>query len=645
MNILIVGNCHVHQIAESLEFITEAKVNAIRDPLILKKQHEKLIEATGLVESANVIGVISSFWDDFLDLFPSAASKCKIIPHIRSSAFHPDIIEISKNGRRLESIMEVSHSRIVVYGYLNGLSFSEVSALFSTEVFDLLGYYNEWERDISWARYQSSITGWDVEKMYTKWKGAGCFVHTPNHPKLHVLTYLALEFAKKCDIEIKFPEVRDLLVDRAASHAIWPVYPHISDIFDVHGSYCFKPSSRGKNIFQEKNITIDLDSFIRVSYDFYSDNLLTVNDIEKSVQLDFEKLKLYLNRGGLAKGSNPYKKLPSYCFWKKAIVQVNMSDVDPVVQAKFKIYPDDKVSTAGSCFAQHISRALLKNNFNYYVSEKAPSQLDEAAAQERNYGVFSARFGNIYSTSQLLQLFERAYNRFSPELTYFRLPNGRYVDPFRPYIEPHGFSSIDDVVASASEHLGYVRTMFEASDFFIFTLGLTEGWRSKRDGAVLPLAPGVVTSEVDNNDFEFFNMTCDEVVSDLCKFIDLLRHVNSKIKIILTVSPVPLIATYENKHALVSTTYSKSVLRVAADVIERKFDNVMYFPSYEIITGNYNMGSYYEDDFRTVKALGVDHVMKLFMKHCVSKEGFLFDSDLSEKIKSSKIVCDEENIG
>lgn len=644
MNILVVGNCHVHQIVESLEFITSAKVNFIRDPLILKVQKEKLDDANVIVDAADYIGIVSSFWDDFLFLFPNAVDKCKMIPHIRSSAFHPDIIEISKNGKRLESVMEVSHSRLIVYGFLNGLSISEVSSLFVSDVFKELGYFNEWEKDLSWARYQSSITGWDVEKLYDKWKASGCFVHTPNHPKLHVLSHLALEFAKNCNIDIRFAEVRDVLVDRAASHAIWPVYPHISDIFDVHGSFCFKPSSRGKNIFQDKNITIDLESFIKISYDFYEDNSLSVDDIEKSVLLDFEKITFHLKKGRSKNNSNPYRNLPAYCFWKKAVAQVGMSDVDPVVRSKFKIYPDSKVATAGSCFAQHISRALLKSNFNYYVSEKAPLELDDVTAQERNYGVFSARFGNIYSTSQLLQLFNRAYNKFSPKLTYLRLPNGKYVDPFRPYIEPDGFSSIEEVAVSASEHLAYVRTMFEESDFFVFTLGLTEGWRSKLDGAVLPVAPGVVTTEIVDDDFEFFNMNCDEVVSDLIRFVELLRCVNSKLKIILTVSPVPLIATYEDKHALVSTTYSKSVLRVAADVIERKFDNVMYFPSYEIITGNFNKGSYYEEDLRSVRPSGVEHVMKLFMKHCVSKNPVVFDEHLGAKINSSKVICDEENI-
>jgi len=87
------------------------------------------------------------------------------------------------------------------------------------------------------------------------------------------------------------------------------------------------------------------------------------------------------------------------------------------------------------------------------------------------------------------------------------------------------------------------------------------------------------------------------------------------VKILLTVSPVPLVATYEKRHVLVSNTVSKSVLRVAADEVERAFDNVIYFPSYEIITSPANSGKYYQDDLRRVTDIGIDHVMRVFSKH------------------------------
>jgi hypothetical protein len=84
---------------------------------------------------------------------------------------------------------------------------------------------------------------------------------------------------------------------------------------------------------------------------------------------------------------------------------------------------------------------------------------------------------------------------------------------------------------------------------------------------------------------------------------------------ILTVSPVPLIATYEDQHVLVSNTYSKSVLRAAAEEISRRHSMCEYFPSYEMITGHHNQGAWYEADLRSVRAEGVEYVMHTFFKH------------------------------
>jgi hypothetical protein len=78
---------------------------------------------------------------------------------------------------------------------------------------------------------------------------------------------------------------------------------------------------------------------------------------------------------------------------------------------------------------------------------------------------------------------------------------------------------------------------------------------------------------------------------------------------------VPLIATYENRHVLVSTTYSKSALRVVADAVSRNISGVDYFPSYEIIAGPQSRGRFFANDLRTVTPEGVEAVMDVFARH------------------------------
>jgi hypothetical protein len=100
---------------------------------------------------------------------------------------------------------------------------------------------------------------------------------------------------------------------------------------------------------------------------------------------------------------NPYRSLPDHRFWRKAIANVPSFAIDTLIDAPFRITPEDKVATAGSCFAQNIAHALQTSGFCYFVPESGPADLPEQERLARNYGVYSARYGNIYTTRQLLQ--------------------------------------------------------------------------------------------------------------------------------------------------------------------------------------------------------------------------------------------------
>jgi hypothetical protein len=313
---------------------------------------------------------------------------------------------------------------------------------------------------------------------------------------------------------------------------------------------------------------------------------------------------------------HPYKSLPDKAFWRRAVAVTAPAEVDPVGEFELRIAPNTRVATAGSCFAQHIARYLRNSGYNYYVAEPGHPVLPESVRNAHNYGLYSARYGNIYTARQLLQLWQRAFGQFEPIEDCWQETEDCFLDPFRPTTQPGGYVSQAELDADRAQHLAAVRRMFETLDVFVFTLGLTEAWRSKQDGAVFPLCPGTDGGVFDPERHEFYNQPVEDVVSDMAGFIEALLSVNPKAQVILTVSPVPLMATAEpGAHVLASTTYSKSVLRVAAEVLRKRFAAVHYFPSYEIITGSFSRGAYYADDLRNVLETGVSHVMRLFMAH------------------------------
>ena len=339
---------------------------------------------------------------------------------------------------------------------------------------------------------------------------------------------------------------------------------------------------------------------------------------------------------------HPYETAPDHTKWRRAVAVPAMAQVDPVTNFDVKIDQRTKVATAGSCFAQHIARYLKKSGYNHYVAEPGHPTLPEKVRAANNYGLFSARYGNIYTARQLLQLFQRAYGLFRPREDCWKAKEDVFLDPFRPTAQPGGFISETEMRLDREQHLAAVRKMFETLDVFVFTLGLTECWVSRSDGAAFPICPGVEGGEFNKSHHLFVNENVDEVVSEMSSFLLHLARVNPRAQVILTVSPVPLAATARgDQHVLVATTYSKSVLRVAAEMLVSRFVHVHYFPSYEIITGSFSRGAYYADDLRNVLENGVSHVMGLFMKHA-TVEAKPAGSERREASAKSRLEVQEE---
>lgn len=310
--------------------------------------------------------------------------------------------------------------------------------------------------------------------------------------------------------------------------------------------------------------------------------------------------------------ASPYASLPDPSFWRKAVAEREPDDIDPVTDVPFAIAATDRVATAGSCFAQQLSKAMAARGFNYLVAEPGPAS---AGAIDENYGVFSARYGNIYTTTQLDQLLERAYGLFAPRDDVWVTDGGAFVDPFRPRAQEAGFASVEALRADREAHLAACRRMFETCDVLVFTLGLTECWMADADEAVVPLPPGVAGGPIGGATYGFRNLGTGRLTADLTRFVDRLRVVNPAVRIVLTVSPVSIIATYEKRHVVVSNGYSKAALRVVAEEVAKARDAVSYFPSFEMVQGPGSGGRFLASDRRHVTAQGIERVMEVFARH------------------------------
>lgn len=311
--------------------------------------------------------------------------------------------------------------------------------------------------------------------------------------------------------------------------------------------------------------------------------------------------------------AHPYRNFPDRQFWNRAVSGKSWADVFMGQPAKFRLSPGDRVASAGSCFARRIAEHLIARGFNYEIFESCHPLL-EAKSADLGYGVFSCRYGNIYTTRQLRQLFDEALGVRPPIFRFAKLGPDRFVDLMRPNLGKAVFGSVEEAHADRLYHLSRVREMIEQMQAFVFTLGLTETWADEAADIVYGSHPAVIVNSIRADNITAVNLEYGQVVADLEYVLDLVGG-HSRVggpRVVLTVSPVALAATHQDSHVLTATTYSKSVLRAAAGKLAATHAKVDYFPSFEIFSLSPSFGQFLAEDLRDVNARGVAVAMRAF---------------------------------
>jgi hypothetical protein len=217
---------------------------------------------------------------------------------------------------------------------------------------------------------------------------------------------------------------------------------------------------------------------------------------------------------------HPYKSQPSTAFWSRSVSQnwdaLTLLGGSPLLEVS------DKVASLGSCFAANLVPYLEQNGFEYVKEEPRPATFGAAPPENLAYDKFSAAYGNVYTARQFRQLLDRAFGKFRPHEDRWEV-DGEIVDPFRPGLR-YRARTPEEFDALTAQHLSRVRAVFERASVVVFTLGLTEAWLSKSDGAVFPACPGTVAGSYDSNKHVFHNFTVGEIADDLKQIYGKLKR-------------------------------------------------------------------------------------------------------------------------
>lgn len=254
------------------------------------------------------------------------------------------------------------------------------------------------------------------------------------------------------------------------------------------------------------------------------------------------------------------------------------------------IGPQTRIAAFGSCFAQHVSDWLAQRNFSILTRK------------DGDYGdAYVVRFGEgMVNTFALRQQFEWAFEgrRFEGELWHG--------------YDARAFGYDEDVRVTT-------RSVFDQTDLFIITLGLSEVWYDAVTGGVFWRA--VPRDKYDAGRHKFRVSSVDENRENIRAIYRLIRTHRPEAKIIFTVSPIPLVATFRPVPSITANSVSKAILRAALDEVLRDVQHeghAYYWPSYEIIMDVFDRR--WLPDRRHVKEDILNFVMTMFEAHWCRSE-------------------------
>ena len=258
----------------------------------------------------------------------------------------------------------------------------------------------------------------------------------------------------------------------------------------------------------------------------------------------------------------------------------------PFIEKNTKIVP------IGSCFAREVSGYLAYKGF---TSLQKPKNEDDRNAIVKEPGNFNEGINNTFA---LKQLFEWIWLNKEPQDETWHNEN-------------------KEVITRTNKQRQAAIMRYSNAEVFILTLGLSEIWYNKHTQDVFWRAvPYEQYSEAKHG---FRISTVSENKENLHSIVSLINQNAPNAKIILTLSPVPLMATFRPISCITASSVSKAILRVSIDEIIREYEgnNLYYWPSYEIVK-EYAKDPY-EDDNRHISREIVDFIMDTFSKYYIKK--------------------------
>lgn len=246
-----------------------------------------------------------------------------------------------------------------------------------------------------------------------------------------------------------------------------------------------------------------------------------------------------------------------------------------------RITPQTQITAFGSCFAANISNWLSKRHFRVLTKNEEAKRAYVVSCGEGMVNSFVIR-----------QQFEWAWE------------NKVFEQPLW-----HGYKA--EEYGYDAEVQAQTKEIFDKTDVFILTFGLSEVWYDEPTGNVFWRT--IPKDVYDPSRHKFRVASVEENRRNIEAIYQLIRKHRPDATVIVTLSPIPLIATFRDNSCITSNSVSKASLRMAVDEVVREYrheDKLFYWPSYEMITDVFK--GPYKPDRRHPYIPVLDYIMTQF---------------------------------
>lgn len=289
-------------------------------------------------------------------------------------------------------------------------------------------------------------------------------------------------------------------------------------------------------------------------------------------------------------------KIPLLLFLMKLITEVH------IPAPKCHITYKDRLLLAGSCFADNLGARFLENKFNAVVNP----------------------FGVLYNPVSVLQMLQYATGKKTRNEQDLVHHGGLWhsMDHHGSFSREDKAKLLDELRVAGDE----VQKALDNASFLFITWGTAWVYQYLPTGRIVANC-----HKIPANEFKRFRLTSEQIIELYSAWITEIAKEKPNIKIVLTISPVRHLKDSAHGNQL-----SKSVLLLSAEKLCRKFEQVMYFPSYEIVLDELRDYRFFAEDMTHPNQIAINYIWEKIKKHWLAPKAINVMKEVNAIVKAAK---------